>query len=160
MRIFTSAPRLAAVSCLVAALSWAAVPTPKEHFGFIPGDDYKLANYQEITRLFPEARASHRSRAAGGVREDFEGKPMFARHHLRCGELARRLTSTSEINRRLALGEATPEEARQLANEGKAIVWIDSGLHATEVAPAQHAPTGLRMVLATRARRRSASART
>jgi len=30
------------------------------------------------------------------------------------------------------------EEARNLAAEGKAIVWIDGGLHATEVAPAQH----------------------
>ena len=33
-----------------------------------------------------------------------------------------------------------PDEARRLAGEGKAIVWIDSGLHATEVAPSQHAP--------------------
>ncbi|MEJ2542029.1 MAG: M14 family metallopeptidase, partial [Gemmatimonadota bacterium] len=33
------------------------------------------------------------------------------------------------------LGE---EEARALAREGKALVWIDGGLHATEVAHAQH----------------------
>ncbi|MBA2306126.1 MAG: peptidase M14, partial [Acidobacteria bacterium] len=45
-----------------------------------------------------------------------------------------------EINRRLALGVAEPEEASRLAKEGKAIVWIDSGLHASEVAPAQHSP--------------------
>ena len=31
-------------------------------------------------------------------------------------------------------------EARALAKEGKAIVWIDGGLHATEVAGAQHTP--------------------
>ena len=30
----------------------AAIPTPKEHFGFDPGDDYKLANYAEITAYF------------------------------------------------------------------------------------------------------------
>src|SRR5207249_11670549 len=45
-----------------------------------------------------------------------------------------------EISRRLALGEPGATEARQLAEQGKAIVWIDSGLHASEVAPAQHAP--------------------
>ena len=45
-----------------------------------------------------------------------------------------------EINRKLALGLATAEEAKRLSAEGKAIVWIDSGLHATEVAPVQQAP--------------------
>ena len=30
------------------------------------------------------------------------------------------------------------DEARRLAAEGKAVVYIDGGLHATEVAPAQH----------------------
>ncbi|MFQ5902675.1 MAG: DUF1015 family protein [Candidatus Binatia bacterium] len=34
----------------------------------------------------------------------------------------------------------TEEEARQLAAEGRAIVWIDGGLHATEVAHGQHSP--------------------
>ena len=43
-------------------------------------------------------------------------------------------------SRRLALGQATKEEATKLAREGKTIVWIDSGLHATEVAPVQQAP--------------------
>ncbi len=38
------------------------------------------------------------------------------------------------------MGEASPDEARRLAGEGKAVVWIDSGLHASEVAPSQHAP--------------------
>lgn len=39
-----------------------------------------------------------------------------------------------EISRRLALAEGlTDEEARLLAQEGKAVVWIDGGLHASEV---------------------------
>ena len=37
------------------------------------------------------------------------------------------------ISRRLALaGDLTEEQARRLAGEGKAVVWIDGGLHATE----------------------------
>ena len=44
-----------------------------------------------------------------------------------------------EIAQRVAHPEGlTNDEARQLAIEGKAIVHIDGGLHATEVAPAQH----------------------
>ena len=43
-----------------------------------------------------------------------------------------------EIARRLAHAEdVTEEEARALAAEGKAVVWIDGGLHATEVLGAQ-----------------------
>src|SRR5439155_10169913 len=38
---------------------------------------------------------------------------------------------------RMARAEATPEEARKLAEEGKAVVWIDGGLHASEVLCAQ-----------------------
>ncbi|MEZ5286073.1 MAG: M14 family zinc carboxypeptidase [Vicinamibacterales bacterium] len=46
-----------------------------------------------------------------------------------------------DIARRLALVRDVDEPtARQLSREGKAIVWIDGGLHATEVAGAQHTP--------------------
>ncbi|MGQ9619295.1 MAG: M14 family metallopeptidase [Candidatus Aminicenantia bacterium] len=43
-----------------------------------------------------------------------------------------------DISRKLALCEVSYEEAKKLAREGKAIVYIDGGLHATECAPAQH----------------------
>ena len=51
-----------------------------------------------------------------------------------------RLDRYRDISRRLALVRGvTDAEARALAREGKAVVWIDSGLHASEVATAQHA---------------------
>ena len=55
-------------------------------------------------------------------------------------ENLKKLDRYREINRNMALGQANPDESRALAAEGKAIVWIDSGLHASEVAPAQHSP--------------------
>ena len=43
-----------------------------------------------------------------------------------------------DISRRLSLAEGlTDDQARALAKEGKAVVWIDGGLHATEVLGAQ-----------------------
>ena len=49
-----------------------------------------------------------------------------------------RLDRYREISRRLAQAEGLSEEqARALAKEGKAVVWIDGGLHATEVLGAQ-----------------------
>src|SRR5690606_14414214 len=55
-------------------------------------------------------------------------------------ENLKRLDEFREINRKLALGLAASSEADKLVREGRSIVWIDSGLHATEVAPAQHSP--------------------
>ena len=48
------------------------------------------------------------------------------------------ITRLKEISRRMALAENLPDDqARALAKEGKAVVWIDGGLHATEVLGAQ-----------------------
>src|SRR4029453_14977585 len=42
------------------------------------------------------------------------------------------------MNRKLAMAEGlTDDQARQLARDGKTVVWIDGGLHATEVLGAQ-----------------------
>ena len=48
------------------------------------------------------------------------------------------LARYQDISRRLSLAEGlTDDQARALAKEGKAVVWIDGGLHATEVLGAQ-----------------------
>ena len=50
-------------------------------------------------------------------------------------------TASARSASSLALARGLDDaEARALAAEGRAVVWIDSGLHATEVATAQHAP--------------------
>ena len=121
------------------ALLSAAVPTPKEHFGFTPGDDYKLAGYSQISGYFQKlASGSDRIRVREFGRTSL-GKPMYVAFISSPGNLAK-LERYREISRTLTLGKADPAEARRLAGEGKAIVWIDSGLHASEVAPSQHAP--------------------
>ena len=44
----------------------------------------------------------------------------------------------AQISRRLALAEGlSDDDARKLAAEGKAVVWIDGGLHATETVGSQ-----------------------
>ncbi len=124
---------------LAAATLAAAVPTPKEHFGFNPGDDYKLANYSEVTAYFQKLAASSDRIKLVEYGKSSEGRPTYVAFISSAGNL-KKLEHYRGINRRLALGLATPEEAKRLASEGKAIVWIDSGLHATEVAPVQQAP--------------------
>src|SRR5205807_8330487 len=53
-------------------------------------------------------------------------------------ENQKRLAQLKETNRKLALADGlTDDQAHQLAREGKTVVWIDGGLHATEVLGAQ-----------------------
>ena len=64
---------------------------------------------------------------------------MVYRHHLDAENLAD-LSKFKDTARRLALVKGlTDAQAHELAHNGRAIVHIDCGLHATEVAPAQMA---------------------
>jgi hypothetical protein len=127
------------LSLVCLALGRAAVPTPREHLGFTPGDDRKLADTSQIFGYFHKlAAASDRIRLIEFGKTSL-GKPMYVAFISDADNL-KKLDRWREISRRLALGEATEAEARVLAEEGKVIVWIDSGLHASEAAPAQHAP--------------------
>ena len=49
------------------------------------------------------------------------------------------LKKYQEISRKLSLArDVSEQEAKNLAKEGKAIVWIDSGIHASETSPPMH----------------------
>src|SRR6266480_2611240 len=62
-----------------------------------------------------------------------EGRPQLMAI-ITAPENHKRLAHYEDIARRLALAQGlTDEEAHALAREGKSVVWIDGGLHATEV---------------------------
>ncbi|MBC7926623.1 MAG: hypothetical protein H7039_13285, partial [Bryobacteraceae bacterium] len=129
-----------ALTCIFCALAPASVPTPKDHLGYEPGTDYKLASYNEIIGYFQKLAASSDRIRLVEYGKTSEGRPSYMAF-LSSPENLRDLQRFKDINRRLALGEvADAESAQKLAKEGKAFVWIDSGLHSTEVAPAQHSP--------------------
>ena len=113
------------------------ISTPKEEFGFNFGDDYQLANYKQISAYWHKlARQSNR------IIVQEIGKTAEGRPHLMAivtsPENHKNLARYKDISRRLALAEGlTDEQARTLAKEGKAVVWIDGGLHASEVLGAQ-----------------------
>lgn len=133
------ARRVSIILALLVCLLSAAPLAPRAHFGYAPGADYKLADYGEIAAYFEKlAQSSDRIRWVEFGRTSLD-KPMYIAF-ISSAENLKRLDRHREISRRLALGQATAEQARALAAEGKAIVWIDSGLHSTEVAPSQHAP--------------------
>ncbi|MCC6538465.1 MAG: hypothetical protein IT162_12995 [Bryobacterales bacterium] len=130
--------RFALFSVFVFGLYAAAVPSPKEHLGYTPGDDYKLADYADLTGYFRKLAAASDRIQLEELGRSANGKPMLVAD-ISSPENLRQLAKWKQISRDLTLGRASAEDARRLAREGRAIVWIDSGLHASEVAPAQHA---------------------
>jgi hypothetical protein len=108
------------------------VPSPKQHFGFSPGEDYKLATYTQTAAYFRKiAENSDRVRLVDiGLTE--EGRSQFMMI-VSSPENINKLHHYKEISQKLARAENISEpEARSMAMEGKAVVWIDGGLHATE----------------------------
>src|SRR5713101_7561428 len=109
----------------------AAVTSPKEYFGHNLGDDYFLSNYQQLRGYWAKLeQESDRLKVVPiGVTE--EGRPQLmgivtspANH--------RRLVHYQDSARSLSLAENVTEAlARKLSREGKAVVWIDGGLHAS-----------------------------
>lgn len=109
-----------------------SVPSPKEHFGFNIGDDYQLANYTQTEAYFKKLAASDRTKLVDiGLTEEGRHQYMLI---VSAPENIQKLEHYKEISQQLAHADKlTDEQAHSLALEGKAVVWIDGGLHATEV---------------------------
>lgn len=121
----------------VSAFAQAKLTSPKEHFGFNIGDDYQLANYTQYEAYLKKLDAESDRLQVVEMGKSAEGRTMYLAI-LSAPENFKKLDRYREISRRLTLAEGlTDAEAKQLAQEGKAVVWIDGGLHANEVLGAQ-----------------------
>jgi hypothetical protein len=113
------------------------VPTPESVLGHKPGDDFYLANYDESRDYFHKLAASSNRIKLINVGKTTRGLDWEIAIISSPENLAA-LDKYKDIERKLADGRGlTPDEARTLAHQGKAIVHIDGGLHSTEVAGAQ-----------------------
>jgi len=129
-----------AVSCAVLPVSLPAqsrITTPLQEFGHNIGDDYFLANYAQLAKYWAKLdRESNRMRVVR-IGTTAEGRPMLMAL-ITSPENHAKLARYQDIAARLARAEGlTDAQARTLAREGKAVVWIDGGLHASEVLGAQ-----------------------
>jgi hypothetical protein len=114
------------------------VPTPESVLGFEVGADFRLATYEQSMEYFRALAAASDQVELREVGESSFGRPMTVAF-ISAAENLRNLDRHREIALRLADPRGLDDDgARALAREGKALVWIDGGLHATEVAHAQH----------------------
>lgn len=113
------------------------VTSPQQQFGHEIGADYQLPNYQQLAAYWRKLDGESDRMTVVEIGRTAEGRPHLMAI-VTSPENHRRLDRLKEISRRLALAEGlTDDRARTLAREGRAVVWIDGGLHATEVLGAQ-----------------------
>ncbi|MPY89283.1 MAG: peptidase [Luteitalea sp.] len=113
------------------------ITSPREQLGFDIGDDYMLATYSQLTEYWKKLDRESDRMTLVDIGRTAEGRSQWMAI-ITAPENHQRLPRYKEIARRLARAEAlSDEQARQLAAEGKAVVWIDGGLHATETLGAQ-----------------------
>lgn len=110
-----------------------SIPTPKEHFGFAIGDNYMLANYTQTEAYLQKIASASKRAKLVEIGKTEEGRSQWMMI-ITSPENHKNLEKYKSISQKLARAEGLSDvEARGLAEEGKAVVWIDGGLHATEV---------------------------
>ncbi len=128
---------LVAVAVLAAPLT-AQIPTPESVLGFIPGADFHLATYEQSVDYFQRLDAASDRIMMLPTGRTSEGREWWIALISSPDNLAQ-VEHYRDIADALAHpADLTDAMARELALEGKAIVDVNGGLHATEVAGAQH----------------------
>ena len=127
----------AAPAAVAPAPEAAAITSPLEAFGHEIGADYHLVNYTQLEAWLKTVASQSDRMKLVEIGRSSEGRTQYLAIVSTPQNLAK-LDRYQQIARRLAKAEGVSEaEARTLAAEGKAVVWIDGGLHSTETVPPQ-----------------------
>ena len=116
------------------------LPTPESHFGFRPGDEGMLFDYEELIKYYKTLEALSPFIEMEKVGYSEMGRPLYLLF-VSSPENIARLNRLKEINRRLALEpDLSPADREDLVREGRVFVFMTLSIHAAEVAPVQAAP--------------------
>ena len=109
-----------------------SIPSPKSHFGFSIGDNYQLATFIQTEAYLKKVAAVSPRMKLQSIGKTEEGRNQYMVIVSDPANI-KNLAKYKAISQKMARAEGLSEsEASQLAKEGKAVVWIDGGLHATE----------------------------
>ncbi|HUF76563.1 MAG TPA: M14 family zinc carboxypeptidase [Longimicrobiales bacterium] len=132
------APTLAAAALLAPPLAAQAVPTPLEHFGFEIGASRRLADWEALTAYF-ERLAETSPRVVVDTLGQATAGSAFVMLTITSPENHARLDELHQIQMRLADPRLVTDELEleDLLANGKTVVLITQGIHATEVGASQ-----------------------
>jgi len=109
-----------------------SIPSPKSHFGFAIGDNYHLATFTQTEAYLKKIASVSPRMKLQSIGKTEEGRNQYMVIVSDPANI-KNLAKYKAISQKMARAEGLSEsEASQLAKEGKAVVWIDGGLHATE----------------------------
>jgi hypothetical protein len=128
---------LALVGAGLAGAQGRKITTPQQAFGNEVGADYQMINYAQMTTYWQTlAKESDRMKLVD-IGPTAEGRRQYMAI-ISSPENIAKLDHYRAISEKLAHAEGlTDDEAHKLAEEGKAVVWIDGGLHASETVGSQ-----------------------
>jgi Zinc carboxypeptidase len=119
------------------AMAQQVVTSPEAAFGFKPGTDRKLADWNQLTSYYKKLSGESNRIRYEELGKTTEGRPFIA-VTISAPENLAHLDHYLEIQRRLADPRITsPEEAQKLIAEGKTIIAVTANIHATEIASSQ-----------------------
>jgi hypothetical protein len=113
------------------------ITTPKEALGFNIGDDYHMATYSQLETYWKKIASECNRCKLVEIGRTAEDRPHYMMI-ITSPENLKKLDHYKEISQKLAHAEGlTDEQAHALAREGKPVIWIDGGLHASETVGSQ-----------------------
>ncbi len=132
---------LAVALCLAGyTLKAQEVPKPADFFGFEPGADRMLFNYEPLIEYLEALDQVSGRLHLEEIGTTPMGKPIYIAF-ISSEENIARLEELRLINRELALNATlTDEQQRELVQKGRVFFLATLSMHSTEVAPTQAAP--------------------
>ncbi|HON19620.1 MAG TPA: M14 family metallopeptidase, partial [Salinivirgaceae bacterium] len=116
------------------------VTAPKEFFGYEPGSDRKLINYQKLVDYFKTLERQSKRISIYEIGKSHFNNPIFV-VAISSEENIGQLETLKAINKTLAIDVTlTDEKAQELAIQGKVFVLGTLSMHSNEVGPSQAAP--------------------
>ncbi|MGE5418959.1 MAG: M14 family zinc carboxypeptidase, partial [Chloroflexota bacterium] len=116
------------------------IPAPQEHFGFIPGSDRNLFNYEDLFSYLQKVSSSSPMVKVVEIGKSPMGKKMFMAL-VSSEKNIRDIEKLRAINRELALNPDLSEtKQNEYVKNGKVFFLATLSMHSTEVAPSQAIP--------------------
>ncbi len=136
-RFFSASLRLVGLILLLTASIFAQtkIPAPKDILGFTPGDDKKLASWNQVIEYFQKLDAASDRVNFEEIGKSTMGAP-FVYATISAPDNLKNLVKYKQIQAKLAdprLIKSNQKLADDLIKRGKTIVLITCGVHSTEV---------------------------
>jgi len=128
------------VACLTVSIGFAQnITKPEEAFGFKPGTDRKLADWTQLTGYFRTVSRQSNRVHYEELGKTTEGRPFVALT-ISSPENLQHADEYRDVLRRLADSrQTTPDQAKKLSTQGKAVLVVTCNIHSTEIASSQSA---------------------